>query len=265
MWIHLTGYNASVCQEIPDTNKVVSLGVSDQETLSYMDGQLTLKYKGGMLCSDGFHRETVINFICDPFVDQGNPIFGGEFSHCVYFFDWRTRYACPPSRRTGSTCRVTNNVGIRYDLSELVHTNQSNWLAIDGETSSSDRKIYLNVCGKLARQYVTSKCNDAAAVCLVNKDGSVKSLGRYSSPPTLNSDRSVQLVYTDGDECIKDVRRRTKITFVCHPGDLTSPPVLVSHSQDDCEYTLMWKTGKISQIESSHHRVSTYCFYGNLF
>lgn len=239
-----SGYNASVCQEIPDANTVTSLGLYYKQTLTYTDGQLTLKYKGGKVCNDGFPRETIINFKCNPLVDQGNPVFNGELSHCVYFFDWETRYACPPTRRTGSSCRVTSDKGIRFDLSELVRLDQSNWLAIDGETSSSDRKIYLNVCGKLAQQTETSKCDVEAAVCLVNKDGSVKSLGRYLKPPMLNPDKSVKLVYTNGDECIKGVLRKTTITFVCHPGDLTSPPVLVSHSPDDCKYTLMWETGK---------------------
>lgn len=237
-----------MCQEISDTNQVFSLGDYDKQTLSYIDGQLVLSYKNGKSCSSGFRRETIINFKCNPLIEKGHPIFSGELIHCVYFFDWETKYACPPSRRTGSACRASRN-GTRYDLTELISGNGTNWLAIDGESSSSSKMIYINICGRLNKETATSKCNVNSAACLIDKkDGTVKNLGRYLTPPTLNPDNSLTLNYTDGDECIKGVQRRTVVTLMCSHGDRTSPPVLVSHSQDNCVYNIMWKTCKLELL-----------------
>lgn len=239
------GYNAAVCQEISDTNHVYSLGVYNEQKLSYIDGQLVLSYKKGKKCSSGFQRETIINFKCNPLIDKGYPVFAGELIHCVYFFDWETKYACPPSRRTGSECRALKN-GTRYDLTELISKNGTNWLVIDGESSNSTKMIYINICGRLNKATETSKCNINSAACLIDKkDGTVKNLGRYFDAPTLNPDNSLTLNYTEGDECFNGVKRHTVVTLVCSHGDRTSPPVLVSHSADDCVYTVMWKTGKL--------------------
>ena len=239
--------NASVCQERKDQQGATSLGEVTQMTLRYADGQLVLTYRGGAKCHQGLERSTIITFKCNVHVDKGKPVFSYE-DYCFYFFDWETKYACPPSRRTGTRCRVMNPGGIRYDLSELVRMDTSkNWLAIDGESSSSDRDIYINVCNSLTFQSESSHCKPASALCI--KTGNVvKSLGRYTDPPTLNPDRTINLVYTMGDECKKTpdgkiVFIQSTIVFVCQPGDLESPPVLVSHSQDGCLYNFMWKTG----------------------
>lgn len=189
-------------------------------------------------------------FICDYHAGKGHPVFNSE-SYCFYYFDWRTKYACPPSRRTGTRCRVESPSGVRYDLSELVHmeNSTSNWIALDGESSSSNKQIYINVCGQVTFRKETQQCDRAAAICMIDKStGKVVSLGRYTDPPTLNQDNSIKLVYTQGSECKKDnlgksITRNSTITFVCQPGDLESPPVLVTHTQDNCDYQFMWKSG----------------------
>lgn len=187
-------------------------------------------------------------FICDYHAGKGHPVFNNE-NYCFYYFDWRTKYACPPSRRTGTACRVESPSGLRYDLSELVRMeNASNWIALDGESSNSDKQIFINVCGQLMPHQETRQCDRASAICMIEK-GKVTSLGKYTDPPTLNQDNSIKLLYTQGSECKKDnlgksITRNSTITFVCQPGDLESPPVLVSHTQDNCHYQFMWKTGK---------------------
>lgn len=229
-----------------------SLGDIYKQTLRYADGELTLTYEHGEPCSSGLGRTTIIMFKCDPHVDKGQPVFDHE-EYCFYYFNWKTKYACPPSRRTGTECRVESSAGLRYDLSELVRMNdQPNWLALDGETSSSDKKILINVCGQLTTQNETQGCETGAAICMFVKSiGRVVSLGRYTSPPTLSQDGSMKLRYTDGSECKKDnlgnsIKTNSIITFVCQPGDLESPPVLVTHSQDNCLYEFMWKSGTIN-------------------
>ena len=226
-----------------------SLGDLSKQTLRYADRRLTLTYENGEKCHSGLNRTTIIMFKCNYHIDKGKPVFNSE-SYCFYFFDWETKFACPPSRRTGTRCRVESPTGVRYDLSELVRMDQEpNWLALDGESSKSDKQIFVNVCGQLTARNETQVCETAAAVCMFEKStGNVVSLGRYRDPPTLNPDNSIKLVYSGGSECKKDndrnsIKINSTITFVCQPGDLESPPVLVSHTQDNCLYEFMWKSG----------------------
>ncbi|KAL9969231.1 hypothetical protein ACROYT_G021424 [Oculina patagonica] len=241
-----TNSTATVCQENQDGKMRRSLGDITRQTLRYADGQLTLTYEHGTPCSNGLRRTTIFMFICDYHAGKGHPVFNSE-SYCFYYFDWRTEYACPPSRRTGTACRVEGPSGLRYDLSELVRMdNASNWIALDGESSSSDKQIFINVCGQLMPHQETNQCDRASAICMKEKE-KVTSLGKYTDPPTLNQDNSIKLVYTQGSECKKDnqgkiITINSTITFVCQPGDLESPPVLVTHTQDNCHYQFMWKT-----------------------
>ena len=243
-----TAKNASVCQVVPDTKIAYNLGVTQE--LRYADGELTMIYKDGDRChSSGFKRSTIISFKCNPKVDKGKPTFNEEDA-CLYLFDWETKYACPPSRRTGTKCQVTGSKGVRYDLSELVRMDSMNWLAIDGRWSNSNSEIYVSVCGELMNSKgKTDKCDTSNAICIVNtRTKEARNLGKYKQPLVLNSDGSMLLNYTDGDRCKtttdnKDIKISSVITFLCHPGDLASPPVLVSSSLDNCTYEFMWRTG----------------------
>ena len=223
-----------------------SLGDISTQKMRYADGHLTLTYDHGSSCHNGLNRTTVIFFKCDYHIGKGEPVFLME-SYCFYFFSWTTKYACPPSRRTGTACRVESASGVRYDLSELVRMEDaSNWVAVDGESSISNKLILINVCGQLTPRG-TEQCDSGSAICMIDK-GKVVSLGKYTDPPTLSQDNSIKLVYTQGSECKKDnlgksITRNSTITFVCQPGDLESPPVLVSHTVDDCQYQFMWKSG----------------------
>ena len=244
------GTHTIACQENKDGNVRKSMGDIRKQTLQYADRQLTLIYQHGEKCSSGLNRTTIILFKCDVHAKSTRPVFSFE-SYCFYYFVWRTKYACAPSRRTGTDCRVESPNGTRYDLSALVRAgNEPNWLALDGEHSSSDKVISVNVCGQLTLQNQTSGCDRASAVCMMEKStGNVIDLGRYSSPPSLNSDNSIKLVYTEGSKCKNDnkgtiIKRKSTITFVCQPGDLESPPVLVTRSADDCNFEFIWKTGE---------------------
>ena len=242
----MTGMNSTVCQEDHSDTRW-SLGDISTQKMQYADGQLTLTYDHGTNCHNGLNRTTVFLFKCDYHAGAGEPVFITE-SYCFYFFSWTTKYACAPSRRTGTACRVESSSGVRYDLSELVRMeNASNWVALDGESSNSNKLIFINVCGQLMPRKETSQCDSGSAICMIDK-GKVVSLGKYTDPPTLNQDNSIKLLYTQGSECKKDVSGKSittnsTITFVCQPGDLESPPVLVSRTLDGCEYQFMWKSG----------------------
>ena len=253
------------CQEKVDGKVRKSLGDIRKQTLQYADRQLTLIYQHGDKCSSGLNRTTIIMFKCSPNEDPGKPVFSFE-NYCFYYFVWKTKYACPPSRRTGTDCRVESPAGIRYDLSELVRVKKElNWIALDGESSSSEKMIFINVCGQLTLQNETKECDRAAAICMIEtKTKEVISLGSYNLPPSLNQDNSIKLLYNEGSECKKDntgksIKRQSTITFVCQPGDLESPPVLVARSADDCNYEFLWKSGTVFLLDLSTMKKNNTC------
>ena len=252
-----------------------SLGIISKQTLRYADGQLSLTYEHGSACRNGLNRTTIIMFICNYTAEIGTgPVFNSE-SYCFYYFNWETRYACPPSRRTGTQCRVVSPSGVRYDLSELVRMeNSTNWIAVDGESISAKRNILINVCGHVTGHPEAKQCDSSAAICMIDQSkGKVVSLGKYTEPPTLNPDNSIKLVYIQGSECKKDnagksVFIRSTITFLCQTGDLSSPPVLVTHTSDECHYEFMWRTGRYRgtvEPRLSGHRLSGFFNYLDFF
>ena len=252
-----------------------SLGIISKQTLRYADGQLSLTYEHGSACRNGLNRTTIIMFICNYTAEIGTgPVFNSE-SYCFYYFNWETRYACPPSRRTGTQCRVVSPSGVRYDLSELVRMeNSTNWIAVDGESISAKRNILINVCGHVTGHPEAKQCDSSAAICMIDESkGKVVSLGKYTEPPTLNPDNSIKLVYIQGSECKKDnagksVFIRSTITFLCQTGDLSSPPVLVTHTSDECHYEFMWRTGRYRgtvEPRLSGHRLSGFFNYLDFF
>ena len=117
------------------------------------------------------------------------------------------------------------------------------WSAVDGTSSNFDG-IYLNVCGALRPSTVTSDCPSDNAACIISGNSKI-GLGKFETGLVNDVENSVQLVYTNGTFCDLTNRKRRKsiITFVCHPGQLSTSPTLISKSQDDCQYEFVWKTG----------------------
>ncbi|XP_037376580.1 cation-independent mannose-6-phosphate receptor isoform X2 [Talpa occidentalis] len=238
------GKGTTVCQvkkSQPSQRKVA--GRSQNQTLRYSDGDLTLIYTGGEECSSGFQRMSVINLECSESAGnngKGNPVFTGEVD-CTYFFTWGTKHACVKEKED-LLCGVTDGKK-RFDLSALARhaETEQNWEAVDGSQSETEKKhFFINICHRVLQQGQARGCPEDAAVCAVDKNGS-KNLGKFVSSPTKEKG-SIQLSYMDGDDCALGRKTATNITLVCKPGDLESAPVLRSSEDDGCFYEFEWHT-----------------------
>uniref|UniRef100_A0AAZ3RS97 Insulin-like growth factor 2 receptor n=1 Tax=Oncorhynchus tshawytscha TaxID=74940 RepID=A0AAZ3RS97_ONCTS len=213
------------------------------QTLRYSDGDLTLIYPDGSRCSSGFQRMTIINFECNKTAGndgRGSPVFAGE-TDCTYYFDWQTASACVKEEEEEDLlCRVSQYK--HYDLSPLTQSESAqNWEAVDANASESDKmRFYVNVCHKVLQQGATSTCPEDAAICAVDK---VISLGKFLTSPTKRNDSNdIRLVYTEGDECRKNMKVKSIMILKCKPGDLESAPIMRHMSSDGCVYEFEWYT-----------------------
>ncbi|XP_012590642.1 PREDICTED: cation-independent mannose-6-phosphate receptor [Condylura cristata] len=238
------GQGTTVCQvKKSQTLQVKVAGRSQNQTLRYSDGDLTLIFSGGEECSSGFQRMSVINFECSEGSGddgKGAPVFTGE-ADCTYFFTWATKHACVKEKED-LLCGIIDGKK-RFDLSALVrHTEtEQNWEAVDGSQSETKKKhLFINVCHRVLPRGAAGGCPADAAVCAVDKNGS-KSLGKFLSSPTKEKG-SIQLSYTDGDECAPGRKTATNITLICKPGDLESAPVLRATEDEGCFYQFEWHT-----------------------
>ena len=211
--------------------------------LRYVDGQLILTYKHGATCSSGIRRSTIITFYCNESSNEGTPSFNHE-DYCNYFFDWPTSLVCPRARKTGNECRVITQTNHIYDLTELIKFSANNWHVNDATSSGLD-KIYMNVCASLRPNSVTKNCPADNAVCIVTEN-SAFGLGKFESKLKSDTKNSLRLLYTNGSQCDGKKRRKSVVTFICHPGQLSNAPTLISKSTDDCDYEFIWQTGNIS-------------------
>ncbi|XP_028411568.1 cation-independent mannose-6-phosphate receptor-like [Dendronephthya gigantea] len=236
------GDRTAVCQ-ILDGSKSHRCGNAKNPSIRYADGDLTMVYKDGEVCSTKLPRRTIITFRCDPTVDVGEPTFVGE-EHCYYFFQWRTRHVCP-SRNPGACSVISGNT---YDLSILTKTDKAKpWLAVNSRSNAKGYTYYINVCGSVGGH---PECQKSGA-CEVKDDGKVRAIGMYNSSivPTISKSEGLTLVYT-GPSCEGFNRIvTTKIKFRCKTKDLESPPELESRSWDGCDYIFTWDTAAACSLQ----------------
>ncbi|XP_053150803.1 cation-independent mannose-6-phosphate receptor [Hemicordylus capensis] len=234
----------SSCQVKSQNSQSRIAGRFASQTLRYADGDLVLTYPGGETCSSGFQRMTVINFECNQTAandGKGVPVFAGETS-CTYFFTWKTKYACV-GENGDIPCMVADRKK-HYDLARLIRHSEleQNWEAVVGNPVETEKKrFFINVCHKVLRNGGAINCAEEASVCSVDKKNNTKSLGTFMSPPT-KTGQTIQLLYSDGDECEQGKKIQTKISLICKPGDLENPPVLINSGQVTCLYEFEWHT-----------------------
>ncbi|XP_058881252.1 cation-independent mannose-6-phosphate receptor [Acipenser ruthenus] len=254
-----TGFISS-CQVKAHGNSKIA-GRYQNQTLRYSDGDLTLIYPGGSLCSSGFQRMTIINFECNKTAvndGKGVPVFTGEVD-CTYFFNWDTKYACVKEKED-LLCRVTDQKK-HYDLSPLTRYsdlgNAHNWEALDSSVVERTQ-FYINVCHRVLQDGGASGCPEDAAVCAVDNTGKHTNLGKFVSTPEKDGN-NIKLVYSDGETCGGEAKIQTIITLICKPGDLESAPILKSSSSNGCLYEFEWHTAAacvLSKTQGDNCRVS---------
>ena len=233
----------AACQVIQGRGQSKKTGSSKSMKLRYVDAQLMLVYSHGAPCASGLRRSTIIRFYCNESASQGTPRFNHE-DYCNYFFDWPTSLVCPRARKTGNECRVITSRNQVYDLTALIKPDAENWRAEDSTTSRLD-SIYMNVCGTLNVNSVTRHCPTDNAACIVSGSSGI-GLGKFESKLVSDTKNSLRLVYTNGSTCGTNKRRRSVVTFICHPGQLSNAPVLISKSPDECDYEFVWQTGRFA-------------------
>lgn len=115
----------------------------------YADGELTLTYLHGDICSSGYPITSTFRFVCSQ--DSSSvPSMRAE-EYCSYFFEWSTPLACVSSSTQVGTCQNITYGQSRYDLSYLKRGEESNWVAGIGAylTTGTTSRFLLNLCGTL--------------------------------------------------------------------------------------------------------------------
>lgn len=89
---------SSVCLVKDDTSltakeRFLNVGTMTSEPHFISSNRTVLKLKSDIICKGDSTYGSFINFHCDRTVSVGEPVFMTE-ENCVYYFNWRTKYAC---------------------------------------------------------------------------------------------------------------------------------------------------------------------------
>lgn len=240
-------HSAGACQSKPSDSDFapLNMGVANGK-LQFRDGQLSLVYTGGAVCSHSqTHRQTVILFTCDRTAGAGAPTFDREEDGCHYIFEWRTAYACYGE----VDCHAIDGVrGIDFHLDALMRKD-SNWIASDSRENGK-YEYELNVCRPLVARPGWD-CGPFAAACqkTLKGGGSDHEIG-FVAPPAVDADGTLVLMYEGGEPCVGTANKRsTRIEFECdpRPGMLGNP---VFEFEADCLYHFSWKTSAACDHDS---------------
>ncbi|XP_074663133.1 cation-independent mannose-6-phosphate receptor-like, partial [Tubulanus polymorphus] len=242
-----------ICQVPKGSSSGYNLGKPSNSVI-YYDGMLNLTYTGGTPYSDTAHtpRKSQITFLCDPTASPGKPKFIAESEH-TYSFQWYTKYVCPEQTLE---CTVDDTkTGKQYDLSSLsLSADKENWALMD---TRNHRKFYINVCRPVNPVGSAKNCDSLAGACMATFENnqekiSVANAGRPARPK-IDQNGDPYLEYTSGLQCSSSVNKTayvTRIDLSCKKGALSTSPVFVSASSDNCEFNFLWQTEAACPIEN---------------
>jgi insulin-like growth factor 2 receptor len=222
--------------------------------LRYADDELVLSIPGGDSCSGGYHRRTIITFVCDKDVrnQTTNITYTGE-EHCLYSFRWVTSAAClEDDSSSASKCRYKHG-DHEYDFDELLQEDK-NWVVAFPEEKGVC--IQVSPCGNLVTKklsgsaeycktgYAPPECANTS-ICNVTKDKG-QPFGQFipgENSHIVSSQGSVLTMRTlnGPPSCNNHSEYATIVDFVCRPGRLDSTPQFVG-IDDGCEMKIEWQT-----------------------
>ncbi|CAD5113302.1 DgyrCDS2480 [Dimorphilus gyrociliatus] len=211
--------HALACQKYQNSNQ--KIGGLD-EYLSYFDGKITLTIKDGRPCRDKFHRQTIIDFICDP--SAKNVVLKHiREDHCLYFFEAYTKQAClHNNRKIFQPCLVEHN-GQVFDISPLKN---KNWRVLPQDNENKD-EIFISPCSFLNPSSEEIKCNHIpTSVCLSKPDDKYGfRYGNLSMSPVYDKDtKSLKMTSVGGDLYIGNNKpRKAEINFECGTDETSTP------------------------------------------
>jgi insulin-like growth factor 2 receptor len=246
------GGRTSVCAS--HLGKYYSLGEAASPYVTG-DGQLVFDYVNGH-CMEHPERSanTTLIMLC---ADSASaPELQFVPVPCVYFFTWRTPYACPlydsttPEPGSGDEilgledCAVETREGTYVDLAPLAKSKSAFTFAASIE--DTDYTFTLALCGALKED-----CDgkSQAGACQQKKSATIgeqHSLGEFRHP-LRERDGEISLTYTDGSDC-GGVKRETTIRFRCSPGAGDGTPRFVAETSR-CVYEIEWATAAVCVTE----------------
>ena len=251
-----------------------SLG-SDPGRLKYADGALTLTYSYGDHCHTNFARTTIINFFCPSDVKDfpsnvTSQLRFVEEDNCLYTFEWMTPLACPKEEVSDASACGFDLGDAAYNLAQLIPAADKNWLAVGGSKSFNTSCYMISSCGSLVisgevytsgtayclSQKAPTSCS-GYSVCQIFYNGTGRPLGGFdvtkSSSVHSISDGVFLLNSTKlGAMCPgRQYKTYSTVTYVCKPGALVDPPVLVEN-YDDCIVEFQWQTAVACPLAHYH-------------
>lgn len=231
------GSDVAICQkELSGEKRSFSLGKATS-TFEYFRGVINMTFVGGSPYNDvnRTQRRSHISFICDSSAGDGHPEFDGEKDR-AYFFRWYTDRVCPGTMPKITHCTYANESHY-IDLSPLSET-YSNHFAV-GKNS-----VFLfNLCRPLPitkSKPRTCKLNSAVCESTHIGDGHQVSYGEPHGDPFIGFDSSIYLLYTNGDVCPSDPKKRlsARLRVDCDP-DLVEPISTVVSELEQCTLELV--------------------------
>lgn len=237
--------------------------ISTDSEFTYVNGKAMLVYTSkDEKCPELNNTakvKTAIEFLCDPQVGNGEPVFN-TYQYCTYHFVWRSSLVCGP--RPESMSCILNEGGRLYDLNPLTRSwNSRAWRALPMHYNpqhkfgmQSSKALYMNICGPVPRINETSLCDAEAGVCLVDSQtNSTQNLGHFVHRTLQYNHQSdhlqLEYIYEHPDGITKPVK--STISLYCTPGDFTSEPLVVNVSPDASEYSFEWDTGAACPLSVS--------------